>query len=785
MRGQATAEVVEFPAARSFKKQPDPNLREAGLADFQTIKDSGGTLVRFLLTWNHSKQKWNKDPAKEACGYSGSSDWWRGNSGLAVDAQGCTPEKAADWYASTPHEGAWGGVGIVPFTAGLIVLDGDFKDKKETDLSRKKQRKAMRAAVTKALGEPLVVLESVSGAQHFYYRLPKKAKADDPLWTNASWEWGDTRSAQGLLGVYDPAALAAALRDRSRKGAGRIDRGAFESILTSSPAAAAKAKQARVKRKKDRDAKNASSFASSERQEIVKIIFNAVRDGKESELDHDGLIARRAASSSEPEKADADLTRILKAALQKRADGLLKPWVGGCPTREQVETWCESGEYGCGLGEYDQPTLPMSEFGLDCALGLLGIKTRINTRAARRLEWSGDRAPDGPGGYGELRTDDSSWLAKECASKFREVRHTADQTPYEAPWRIPPTRLLEWIRACCRGDDTREVDPFLQRVDKTEWDGKERVDGWIRKVYVLHKDTDPALADEAGRLALMGAATRAVKPGAVADVVPVLQSREQGVYKSLGFASLFPEGAERDDWFIDQVPLAVRDPQKFFERLGAAVLGESSELAGLSRADVDLVKGLISARTHRFRPPYGRVPETFPMMAGLVGTTNRPDPLPDDTENRRWLVVQITGINDGALKWLDKNREQLWAEAVHRARGGELAILSDQLRKAQRKANRAFAPASSMTERLADLEPLVIKPLRLSDIRRKLADAEADKGGMSAEQAAAHVARVMDQFDKRGEMDLTAALTRRAWRKIRGRAGNLWEPPARRSKRSI
>lgn len=780
MRGPATAEVVKFPTAASFKKQPDPNLRDAGLDDFKTIAGSGGTLVRFLLSWNPSARKWNKNPAKKACGYSGSSDWWRGDRGLGVNAQGCSPEEAAAWHTDD-RAGGYGAVGIVPFTAGLIVLDGDFND--DLNLSRKKQVKAMRAAVTKALGAPLVELESVSGAPHFYYRLPKKAKADDPLWTNSYWEWGETRSAQGFLGVYDPAKLAAALQDGSSKG--RIDRGAFEAILTSSPAAAAKAKQARAKRKGERDVKNASSFASSERAEIVKTIFNAVRDGKENELDVDALIARRAASSSEPDKARADVRRMCKDALQKREDGLLKPWEGGCPTKEQVMTWCVSGEYGCGVGEYEQPTLPMSEFGLDCALGLLGIKTRINTRAARRLEWSGGRAPDGPGGFGELRTDDSSWLAMQCASKFRVVCQTKDGTPYEGPWRIPPTRLLEWIRACCRGYEAREVDPFLQWVDETEWDGKARVDGWIRKVYVLHKDADPALADEAGRLALMGAATRAIKPGAVADVVPVLQSREQGVYKSLGFASLFRDGVERDDWFIDQVPLAVRDSQKFFERLGAAVLGESSELAGLSRADVDLVKGLISARTHRFRPPYGRVTETFPMMAGLVGTTNRPDPLPDDTENRRWLVVQITGINDGALKWLDKNRAQLWAEAVQRARGGELAILSQTLRKAQRKANRAFAPASSMTERLADLEASVIAPLRLSDIRRKLAKLEAGMGGMSNEQKAAHVAGAMERFDKRGEMDLTAALTRRDWRKIKGRTGNLWAPKTRRLRRSI
>ena len=44
-----------------------------------------------------------------------------------------------------------------------------------------------------------------------------------------------------------------------------------------------------------------------------------------------------------------------------------------------------------------------------------------------------------------------------------------------------------------------------------------------------------------------------------------------------------------------------------------------------SRAEVTAVKRVITCRTDRFRPPYGRRVEDHPRMCVFAGTTNRDD----------------------------------------------------------------------------------------------------------------------------------------------------------------
>ena len=96
---------------------------------------------------------------------------------------------------------------------------------------------------------------------------------------------------------------------------------------------------------------------------------------------------------------------------------------------------------------------------------------------------------------------------------------------------------------------------------------------------------------------------------------------------------------------------------------------ELAELASTRKAHLDSVKSFISRSTDRFRPPYGTHPIARPRQSVLAGTVNPSDAfLKDETGNVRFWPITCTTIDLEALR---RDRDQLWAEAVHRYGAGE------------------------------------------------------------------------------------------------------------------
>ena len=781
-------------------------VKHATLEDYQTLVDAGAVLLRIRYDWREGSEKWGKDPSRAGCLHS---DWFE-------IKRGKRPCSAAAAFAhqgrELPHDlppktrgeppvrilGGWGGVGAFLLGSGLFVSDYDGAPEDSEEFL---------GVVRENLGEPLVVIGSASGkGWHAYHRLPEGYDLKDEAWRNGNWAGGDTRCGNGFVAVADPGALAAALRADPDREHGWTSR---EQVLEHTGRRGKdKDKRDRATRKERKLARAIERETYEGRARVAGQIWRAVGDGKEAELDMDALVRQRAAvSGTHPGDLDyarADVERVLKDARAARKRGELVPWEQNRTlSKTRVEGWCAASEYGCSLSPDGKPVLPMTEWGADCVMALLGYQTRINTRDMRRLEWRGKRATEGAGGYGELRGDDAGWAVKEAARLFLEMRTNADGEVYYLPWRLPSKRLIDWLRANCRGDDAREVDPFLAWVEEERWDGASRVDEWIEAVFVVEgANREPELLREASRMPLIGAASRALRPGAVGDVVSVLRSQEQGIGKSLSFAALFPDGPERMAWFVDRVPFHERDPKRFVEGLGGAVIGESGELAGMNRADIEAVKNLISGKWHRFRPSYGFVPETFPMHTALVGTTNRPDPLPDDDENRRWLVVQVVALREGGMEWLEANRRQIWAEALARARGGELARLPRELAHVQRAANEQYRSAEPLEERLARIRARLAdegRPLPLVEVREHLARDEAERQGLFDRTTTgdggggAFVARSVEAFSRNDQIALGKALNRLGCKRVRlpddGSGHRPWgyafdapgtEPPPRR-----
>ncbi len=238
-------------------------------------------------------------------------------------------------------------------------------------------------------------------------------------------------------------------------------------------------------------------------------------------------------------------------------------------------------------------------------------------------------------------------------------------------------------------------------LDGLEWDGEYRVNTFFNEAYgVVHTP----YAGECSRVLFLSAVARAYRPGCQADVMVVLIG-SQGVGKSMGVASLSP----KPEWYADDLGCDLTEG-KAGEGLQGKWLFEFSEFARVNRATLDTVKSFVSRRVDHYRPPYGRISRDFPRSCVFIGTTNDPHPL-RDVENRRFMPISCS---QGIISWITQNREQLWAEAVHRFKQGEKWWADDPeiascCLKAQEAARMDDAWEMILEERLAGREETTLE----------------------------------------------------------------------------
>ena len=206
--------------------------------------------------------------------------------------------------------------------------------------------------------------------------------------------------------------------------------------------------------------------------------------------------------------------------------------------------------------------------------------------------------------------------------------------------------------------------PVLEYLDSPTWEGTPRIDGFLETYLDAKTRADgediASYVRTVSAMFLIGCVARAKSPGCKMDNVLVLEGK-QYIGKSAAIRIL---GGE---WFTDS-PIDIGDKDSKI-LMAQNWIVELPELAALRTSDSRLQKALFSTAEDQFRMPYGRTTQKFPRQCVFVGTTNDTEYLSDPTGNRRYWV--ITCGEDIDLEGLERDRDQLWAEAVARYEAGE------------------------------------------------------------------------------------------------------------------
>jgi hypothetical protein len=223
----------------------------------------------------------------------------------------------------------------------------------------------------------------------------------------------------------------------------------------------------------------------------------------------------------------------------------------------------------------------------------------------------------------------------------------------------------------------RRYHPVRDYLAALEWDGVARIDRVAADV--LRAEGSP-INNTMVRAWFVSAVARAMDPGCKCDTALVLVG-EQGARKSTFYRVLAGE------WFSDTA-VDIENKDAMMQINGAWIyeLGEIEHVTG--RAHAGRIKAFISSARDTFRAPFHRTLSAYPRSNVIVGSTNEDQFLNDPTGSRRFWCIRVGGRID--IDALERDRDQLWAEAASYFRAGEAWWLTTEAEAALRAASDEF-----------------------------------------------------------------------------------------------
>lgn len=179
--------------------------------------------------------------------------------------------------------------------------------------------------------------------------------------------------------------------------------------------------------------------------------------------------------------------------------------------------------------------------------------------------------------------------------------------------------------------------PIRDLLDSLKWDGQSRISELLPR-YLGAERSEYTTA--VTMMLLHGAIRRVYEPGVKFDYCIILADTKQGTGKS----SLCRFLALNDDWFCDALG-DMGELKTAYEAIRGHWICELGEMIATRRTkDIETIKAYISRQADDYRDPFGIYPDRRPRQCIFIGTSNRPQCLPDDmTGNRRFIPVLCDG----------------------------------------------------------------------------------------------------------------------------------------------
>jgi len=235
-----------------------------------------------------------------------------------------------------------------------------------------------------------------------------------------------------------------------------------------------------------------------------------------------------------------------------------------------------------------------------------------------------------------------------------------------------PSQLERAIALTCERNRIERVRDYLIAL---VWDQVPRLDT-MAPVYFGAKDTTYTRTVVAKWM--LSAVARVRTPGCQVDHVLVLEGK-QGIGKSTALRTL-----AGDDNFSDSLPdITTKDALEHC--IGPWII-ELAELDHMKKSEVSTLKAFVSQRAPAFRSAYAHRTMEHPRRCVFAASTNESSYLVDPTGGRRFWPIECLRIDTDGLA---RDRDQLWAEALHRVRAGESWHITDPEVRAQAEEEQA------------------------------------------------------------------------------------------------
>jgi putative DNA primase/helicase len=235
-------------------------------------------------------------------------------------------------------------------------------------------------------------------------------------------------------------------------------------------------------------------------------------------------------------------------------------------------------------------------------------------------------------------------------------------------------------KAMARVARENEVHPVREYLDGLQWDGVERLPTMLSHYW---RASTSSLIGQIGVCWMISCIARIYDPGCKVDTTLILVGA-QGAGKSTSIQfGLCPQPG----WFGDAaLDFSGRDKDSLMQIAGKWIY-EIAELTGLHKREARDIKAFLTRQRDEFRPPYGRNIAEYPRQVVFIGTTNEEQILADPTGSRRFWPVRV---GRSRLAELQRDRDQLWAEAKARYQRGEQWHLDDADEAKLKEANEEF-----------------------------------------------------------------------------------------------